>query len=66
MLGKGRGKGQREQAGLNAGHRGLERGRVVGEAPCRQAWLERSSGGAGGGREPPTQGVLYLLQTLPK
>lgn len=22
--------------------------------------------GAGGGREPPTQGVLYLLQTLPK
>ena len=35
-LGKGRGKGQREQAGLDALHRGTERGHVVGKAPaCR-------------------------------
>lgn len=32
VLGKGRGKGQREQAGLNPRHRGLQRRHVVGEA----------------------------------
>ena len=33
-LGKGRGKGQREQAGLDAPHTGTGRGHVVGKAPA--------------------------------
>lgn len=38
-----------------------------GQGPCRQAWPECSSGPCAGGgkREPPSQGVPYLLQMLP-